>query len=196
MHSKQWQAPGAAGGGEARSAFEEDAVFPTGGTAGDMSRRSRFAWALTGSGHYLVECIELALRLPAIDLFLSAAAEEVLPLYDYRIAELRTRCRVFRDKTASSVPVGMLYDDVYHTVIIAPAPTTAIVPLTKVRRSKPPPPETGSCATRNTLGDSSPAFFSSMSASSKSILARTASDRRINHGKKHMPRFPPNAISI
>ena len=81
----------AAGGGEARSAFEEDAVFPTGGTAGDMSRRSRFAWALSGSGHYLVECIELALRLPAIDLFLSAAAEEVLPLYDYRIAALRER---------------------------------------------------------------------------------------------------------
>ena len=126
MHSKQWQAPGAAGGGEARSAFEEDAVFPTGGTAGDMSRRSRFAWALTGSGHYLVECIELALRLPAIDLFLSAAAEEVLPLYDYRIAELRTRCRVFRDKTASSVPVGMLYDDVYHTVIVAPATSNTV----------------------------------------------------------------------
>ena len=66
MHSKQWQAPGAAGGGEARSALEEDAVFPTGGTAGDMSRRSRFAWALTGSGHYLVECIELALRLRGV----------------------------------------------------------------------------------------------------------------------------------
>ena len=116
---------GGADGSEARSAFEEDAIFPTGGTAGDMSRRSRFAWALTGSGHYLVECIELALRLPAIDLFLSAAAEEVLPLYDYRIAALRERCRVFRDKTASSVPVGMLYDDVYHTVIVAPGSDAA-----------------------------------------------------------------------
>ena len=80
MHSKHWQGQGGAGADEARSAFEEDAVFPTGGTAGDMSRRSRFAWALTGSGHYLVECIELALRLPAIDLFLSAAAEEVLTI--------------------------------------------------------------------------------------------------------------------
>ncbi len=105
---------------------DDDYRLPTGGTAGDIARRSRFAWALTGSGHYLEECIELALRLPDVDLFLSAAAEEVLPLYDYRIAELRERCRVFRDKTASSVPVGMLYDDVYHTVIVAPATSNTV----------------------------------------------------------------------
>ncbi|ENO75820.1 flavoprotein [Thauera sp. 27] len=105
---------------------EQDYRLPTGGTAGDIARRSRFAWALTGSGHYLQECIALALRLPAVDLFLSAAAEEVLPLYDFRIAELRERCRVFRDKTASSVPVGMLYDDVYHTVIVAPATSNTV----------------------------------------------------------------------
>lgn len=105
---------------------DDDDCLPTGGTAGDIARRSRFAWALTGSGHYLEECIALALRLPDVDLFLSSAAEEVLPLYDYRIAELRERCRVFRDKTASSVPVGMLYDDVYHTVIVAPATSNTV----------------------------------------------------------------------
>jgi len=100
--------------------------LPTGGTAGTPERRSRFAWAITGSGHYLDECMALALRLPNVDLFLSAAAEEVLPMYDFALAVLKDRCRVFRDKTASSVPVGMLYDDVYHTVIVAPATSNTV----------------------------------------------------------------------
>ena len=38
----------------------------------------RFAWAITGSGHYLEESLAIAARLPAVDLYLSAAAEEVL----------------------------------------------------------------------------------------------------------------------
>lgn len=103
-----------------------DDLLPTGGTAGTPERRSRFAWAFTGSGHYLEECMALAQRLPNLDLFLSAAAEEVLPMYDFGLSELKDRCRVFRDKTASSVPVGMLYDDVYHTVIVAPATSNTV----------------------------------------------------------------------
>src|SRR5690242_19504782 len=99
---------------------------PSGGTAGDPGRRSRFAWAVTGSGHFLQESLELAFRLPEVDFFLSAAAEEVLPLYHYRIDALKERFRVFRDKTASSIPVGMLYDDVYHTVIVAPATSNTV----------------------------------------------------------------------
>lgn len=99
---------------------------PTGGTAGDPARRSRFAWAVTGSGHFLTEAMELAFRLPQVDFFLSAAAEEVLPVYDYRIDALKERFRVFRDKTASSIPVGMLYDDVYHTVVVAPATSNTV----------------------------------------------------------------------
>lgn len=70
--------------------------------------------------------MELAFRLPNVDFFLSSAAEEVLPLYDYGIEGIRTRFRVFRDKTASSVPVGMLYDDVYHTVVVAPATSNTV----------------------------------------------------------------------
>ncbi|HJV25853.1 MAG TPA: flavoprotein [Aromatoleum sp.] len=99
---------------------------PTGGTAGDAARRDRWAWTITGSGHFLTESLELAFRLPNVDFFLSPAAEEVLPLYGYRIEELKERFRVFRDKTASSVPVGMLYDDVYHTVVIAPATSNTV----------------------------------------------------------------------
>ena len=95
-----------------------------------LPARSRFAWCLTGSGHFLEESIALAQRLPALDLFLSDAAEEVLPIYGLRIEDLRPRFgpgfRLVRDKTASAVPVGMLYDDVYHTVVIAPATSNSV----------------------------------------------------------------------
>lgn len=103
-----------------------DELHPTGGLAGDASRRSRIAWMVTGSGHFLDESMALACRLPNVDLFLSAAAEEVLPLYHHRLDTLKERFRVFRDKTASGVPVGMLYDDVYHTVVIAPATSNTV----------------------------------------------------------------------
>ncbi len=92
--------------------------------------QARFAWCVTGSGHYLEESIALAARLPALDLFLSDAAEEVLPLYKLRLDELKPRFgpgfRLLRDKTASAVPVGMLYEDVYHTIVIAPATSNTV----------------------------------------------------------------------
>lgn len=95
-----------------------------------ITARSRFAWCVTGSGHYLDESIALAQRLPDLDLFLSDAAEEVLPIYGMKLEELRPRFapgfRLVRDKTASAVPVGMLYDDIYHTVVIAPATSNTV----------------------------------------------------------------------
>jgi dihydromethanopterin reductase (acceptor) len=93
---------------------------------GNFGPRSRFAWCVTGSGHFLEESIALAARLPDVDLFLSAAAEEVLPLYKLHIDELKKRFRVLRDKTASGVPVGMLYEDLYHTVVVAPATSNTV----------------------------------------------------------------------
>jgi flavoprotein len=81
---------------------------------------------VTGSGHFLDESLALAARLPQVDLFLSAAAEEVLEIYKMPLDDLRQRFRVFRDKTASAVPVGMLYDDVYHTVVVAPATSNTV----------------------------------------------------------------------
>jgi flavoprotein len=95
-----------------------------------IAKRSRFAWCLTGSGHYLDESLALAQRLPALDLFLSDAAEEVLGIYGIRLEDLKPRFapgfRLVRDKTASAVPVGMLYDDVYHTVVVAPATSNTV----------------------------------------------------------------------
>lgn len=68
----------------------------------------------------------LAMRLPETDLFLSAAAEEVLPQYGFTLEKLKQRFRVFRDKSASAVPVGMLYEDLYHTVVVAPATSNTV----------------------------------------------------------------------
>ncbi|NRO94342.1 dihydromethanopterin reductase [Paraburkholderia sp. NMBU_R16] len=87
---------------------------------------ARFAWCVTGSGHMLVESLGLALQLPRTDLFLSRAAEEVLPLYGWPLERLREHFRVLRDNSASGVPVGMLYHGMYHTVIIAPATSNTV----------------------------------------------------------------------
>src|SRR5205085_12623669 len=63
---------------DAQAAHSGDAQRLSGGPA---AAGARFAWAVTGSGHWLTESLALAQRLPQVDLFLSGAAEEVLPLY-------------------------------------------------------------------------------------------------------------------
>jgi flavoprotein len=87
---------------------------------------AHFAWCITGSGHMIEESIDLASRLPDVDLFLSSAGEEVLPLYGWSVEKLRAHFRVFRDNSASGVPVGMLYEGRYHTVVIAPATSNTV----------------------------------------------------------------------
>lgn len=74
----------------------------------------------------LRESLALAAQLPGVDIFLSQAGEEVLARYDITVASLRPQFRVVRDKTASSVPVGLLYDHRYHTVVLAPATSNTV----------------------------------------------------------------------
>jgi flavoprotein len=54
----------------------------------------------------------------------------VLPIYGIRLEDLRPRFapgfRLVRDKTASAVPVGMLYGGEYHTVVVAPATSNTV----------------------------------------------------------------------
>ena len=50
----------------------------------------------------------------------------MLPFYGLRIDALRERFRVFLDKSASAVPVGRLYAEGYHTVVIAPATSNTV----------------------------------------------------------------------
>ena len=93
-----------------------------------MSRvaEPRVAWVLTGSGHYLKECMEIVKGLPGVDLFLSEAAGEVLKMYGYDLAGFKQGMKVFRDNTASSVPVTFLYGGDYHTVVIGPASSNTV----------------------------------------------------------------------
>lgn len=85
----------------------------------------RFGWAFTGSGHYVKECLQLMRRLPALDVFVSQAAEEVISMYKQEIEEAPD-VRIFKDRTASAVPVGGFYYGVYHTLIVAPASSNTV----------------------------------------------------------------------
>ncbi len=85
----------------------------------------RWAWAITGSGHYIKETFSLVRDLPDLDLFLSKAAAEVLRMYKQEL-NLPKTCRVFQDKTASAAPIGQFYYGVYHTVVVAPATSNAV----------------------------------------------------------------------
>ena len=85
----------------------------------------RWGWALTGSGHFLKECLALIRELEQVDLFLSKAGDEVLRMYRQEL-ELPRSIRIYRDTSASSVTVGQFYYGVYHTLIVAPATSNAV----------------------------------------------------------------------
>ncbi|MEN9897352.1 MAG: hypothetical protein RLZZ66_1001 [Pseudomonadota bacterium] len=86
----------------------------------------RLAWAITGSGHYIEECIEFLLTLDNVDLYISQAGEEVLKMYGISLSDLREKMPVYRDKTASCPPVGLFYKGYYHTFVLAPATSNTI----------------------------------------------------------------------
>ncbi len=87
--------------------------------------QQRLAWAITGSGHYLRECLDIIHTLNNVDLFLSKAAAEVLQQYGYK----HNVGKVFQDKTASSVPVELFYLGHYHSLVIAPATSNTIAKM-------------------------------------------------------------------
>jgi flavoprotein len=91
--------------------------------------KPRDAWAITGSGHYLKECLALAEQRPDVDLFLSKAATEVLPMYDLDLPALKERFTIFRDTTASASPVGLFYQGRYDRLIIAPATSNTVAKM-------------------------------------------------------------------
>lgn len=85
----------------------------------------RLAWAITGSGHYLRECLDIMHTLNKVDLFLSKAAAEVLQQYGYK----HTAGKIYQDKTASSVPVELFYQGHYHSLVIAPVTSNTIAKM-------------------------------------------------------------------
>ena len=88
-------------------------------------KQQRLAWAITGSGHYLRECLDIINTLQDVDLFLSKAAAEVLQQYGYK----HNVGKVYQDKTASSVPVELFYQGHYHSLVIAPATSNTIAKM-------------------------------------------------------------------
>ena len=87
--------------------------------------RPRFGWALTGSGHFFRESLDIMKRLPNLDVFVSKAAAEVIRMYKQDF-ELPGDVRIFKDTTASAAPVGAFYYGVYHTLILAPATSNTV----------------------------------------------------------------------
>jgi dihydromethanopterin reductase (acceptor) len=85
----------------------------------------RWAWALTGSGHFFAETLALIRELGEADLFVSRAAAEVVRMYKQRL-EMPPGTAIFRDTTASAAPVGLFYEGIYHTLVIAPATSNTV----------------------------------------------------------------------
>ena len=87
--------------------------------------KPRWGWALTGSGHFFTESLEMIRTLVHVDLFVSKAALEVLRMYKQEL-DLPKTARVFKDTTASAAPVGNFYYGVYHTLVVAPATSNTV----------------------------------------------------------------------
>lgn len=91
--------------------------------------KQRLAWAITGSGHYLRESLEILQTIEDADVFLSRAAAEIIQQYGFQSKIEATGRKVYQDKTASSVPVEMFYEGKYHTLVIAPATSNTIAKM-------------------------------------------------------------------
>jgi flavoprotein len=88
--------------------------------------KPRLAWAITGSGHYIEECLAFLLTLDAVDVYLSQAGEEVLKMYGISLNDIRAQMPVYRDKAASAPPVGHFYKGYYHTLVMAPTTSNTV----------------------------------------------------------------------
>jgi dihydromethanopterin reductase (acceptor) len=95
----------------------------------DKVNQQRLAWAVTGSGHYLRESLEILTSLDSVDIFLSKAASEIIKQYGFQDMLESTGHRVYQDKTASSVPVELFYEGKYHTLVISPVTSNTIAKM-------------------------------------------------------------------
>lgn len=89
----------------------------------------RLAWAITGSGHYLRESLQVLATLSDVDIFLSKAAAEIIRQYDFQPQLDAMGHRVFQDKTASSVPVEFFYEGKYDCLVVAPTTSNTIAKM-------------------------------------------------------------------
>ena len=92
-------------------------------------QQKRLAWAITGSGHFLRESLDIMQSLENMDIFLSRAAAEIIQQYGFQKKLEATGHKIYQDKTASSVPVELFYEGKYHTLVIAPATSNTIAKM-------------------------------------------------------------------
>ncbi len=85
----------------------------------------RWAWVLTGSGHFFTETIELINKLKDVDLFVSKAAEEVLVMYKKK-GKFSKSIKIYKDDSSSSASVGKFYKGAYHTLVMAPTSSNTV----------------------------------------------------------------------
>jgi dihydromethanopterin reductase (acceptor) len=86
----------------------------------------RIAWAITGAGHALWDCVELLMKHGKVDLFLSRAGEEVLAMYGLEMRLTATGMRIYRETQASSPVVSRLFAGVYSVLVVAPATSNSV----------------------------------------------------------------------
>jgi len=86
----------------------------------------RIAWAITGAGHALEDCVDLILKVGIVDVFLSRAAEEVLAIYRLDSRLNAPSMRIYRETKASAPLVGRLFNGVYRALVIAPATSNSV----------------------------------------------------------------------
>ena len=91
----------------------------------EKKKKHRWAWVLTGSGHFFNESIELINSLDKVDLFVSKAAEEVLVMYKKK-GKVSKSIKVYQDNSASSASVGNFYKGTYHTLVMAPTSSNTV----------------------------------------------------------------------
>jgi len=86
----------------------------------------RIAWAITGGGQALEECIETALNYDRVDIFLSKAAEEVVRLYRFDARIAVPKMRIYEETKASAPLVVRFFAGVYSILVVAPATSNSV----------------------------------------------------------------------
>ncbi len=86
----------------------------------------RIAWAITGGGHVLEQCIEALLKYENVDVFLSRAGDEVMRAYKLDMRLNTPRVRIYRETSASSPLIGRLFSGLYPVLVIAPATSNSV----------------------------------------------------------------------
>jgi dihydromethanopterin reductase (acceptor) len=88
--------------------------------------KKRIAWAITGAGHTLEECVKVLQGHAEVDVFLSPAAEEVLQMYHLSDRLAGQGSRIYRETQASSPIVSRFFAGTYRVLVIAPATSNSV----------------------------------------------------------------------